>query len=217
MNWEGTGDSTRILRGPDGKPIATVTGTFATVTHNGKTQRMNHADLLAAQAWCAGVLAGLSRHPPPNATGAGDDTHRAALGPRSRGTTPLRKVDDDVPKVPKGNALERLLVVLRKDPDLAWGVCQGAKALGPWVAVGNDWWQRSDATGFNVATVRTMASTHVAGAGAGTGWLWSEFVPTSGHSEEVAAQTAFPTDDLAKVACDEHLRVNGWLLASQPA
>ena len=147
--------------------------------------------------------------------GAGIDTHRAAMGLSPRGaasdTEPIAK------PAPKGTPLERLLVVLRKDPDLAWGVAQGAKALGPWVAVGNDWWQRSDATGFNVATVRTMASTHVAGAGAGTGWMWSEFVPTSGHGEEVAAQTAFPTDDLAKVACDEHLRVNGWLLASQPA
>ena len=224
MNWEGTGDSTRILRGPDGKPIATVTGTFATVTHNGKTQRMNHVDLLAAQAWCAGVLAGAT------GAGAGDDTHRAAMGLRPRGptfTAPEKSgaVSPKAGKVaPNGTPLERLLVVLRKDPDLAWGVCQGAKALGPWTPFAGrsfltpnadgtdsetrvDWYQRTDARGFIVAEVRIEAEED-------GGWFWD------GHAWDDQAESLngpLGTSTEAQQACDEYLRASGWLLASQPA
>lgn len=216
MNWEGSiADKLLVVRGADKKPMATVAvpgdGTaFATVTCNGQTYRKQHADVLLAQAWCAGVLAGKPCAP----TYEAPDKSKAVIPARSQ------------PVKPKGTPLERLLAVLREDPNLAWEVCQGAKALGPWVAAAGetfvspnadgtdskvkvDWFQRTDATGFNVATVRLKAEKD-------GGWLWSEFVPGSVTEIEVMAKGQYENSQQAKDACDEYLRSRGWLLAIAP-
>lgn len=216
INWEGSvADKMLVIRGADKAPIATIAvpgngSVFATVKRDGQVHRMSHSDVLAAQAWCVGVLMAI-RSP----TYVAPDKPSVVMpAPKSQSAKP------------KGTPLERLLVVLRKDPDLAWGVCQGAKTLGPWVAFAGDsfmapnadgtdssvqidWFQRTDATGFNVATVRLKAEEN-------GGWLWSVFMVQGSQVDEVACQGTFETSLAAKAACDEYLGTRGWLLASQP-
>lgn len=131
MTWEGN-NKLLIVRGPDGKPTATIAvsedgNAFATVTHGGKTSRMNHTDVGAAQAWCLDLLAG-TRLPPP--TDPKQDVHVAAMGLRPRGGTNPRPASP--PPTPKGAPLERLLAVLRKDPKLAWELTKTLVVLRPW-------------------------------------------------------------------------------------
>lgn len=113
--------------------------------------------------------------------------------------------------MPDPITVSRLIRVLRQDPDLAWAVCQGARTLGPWTQVGDTWWQRTDATGFNVATVRFEDESLVASR-----WVWSRFVPTGGHPDEINSRSGFSSAESAMDACDEHLREQGWVLVFHP-
>jgi hypothetical protein len=104
--------------------------------------------------------------------------------------------------------VERLVEVLRRDPDLAWAVAQRARVLGPWERVGDDWWQRQDSTEFSVVTVREERGE----------WLWSVFVRVAeSPEEEVANGRGHPTPEAAMAACDVWMTGDGWLLATKPA
>lgn len=201
--WEHPNVLTWILRGSNGRAVATVTvkpdgSAFTTVDVNNQAHRQTLPNADAAKAWCESLLAN-----PPQ-----------PVAPRSPGPPAPAKP----PPIPKGNPVERLLKILHNDPDLAWEVALKAKALGPWTCESADWWSRRDVAGFAVATVRGETTGRTSAAGvmeSVTTWRWSEFVPGSSGGEEVMSRGGYADLAVAQAECDDHHRTRGWLLATR--
>jgi hypothetical protein len=177
---------------PDGKAMGVV-------KVDGQVLRRNFGSADLAKTWCDGKLEGKPV---------------AAPVPVAPTPAPAPAPPAPPPAAPAVSPTERLLRVLRNDPDLAWEVAVKARSLGPWVMVtemGSEqggWYQRSDASGSNIAVAREnlFPSRRI---------LWSEFVPVASSNHEITMKEGFATIEDAMADCDTHLRTKGWLLATR--
>jgi len=112
------------------------------------------------------------------------------------------------PVIPEEPPVERLIRMLHNDPDFAWLLANRAKVLGPW-----HWdemeqqWIRLDITGAFTACVRPEDEM----------WTWLTYVGNLRTGSDIEHhQDNILTPQEARLACDEHLRTQGWLLATKP-
>lgn len=106
---------------------------------------------------------------------------------------------------------ERVILALRNDPPLLWEVLnrlREERVLAPWNNCGlDDWWERKDPKGFNVATVRREDRPGV------KPWRWDIFAPGANEDSPIRGKGWYDTAKEAQVTCDAYLVESGWMLA----